>query len=113
MEKGIIKATKTGVPQGGPISVILSNVYFDKLYKELEQRDLRFVRYADEVMIFTKSEIAVNRVMISISSWIERRLFLKVNATISKVVRSMRSKYLGFTFLKNGGQWKVKPTYEM
>ena len=112
MEKGIVKATKTGVPQGGPISVILSNVYLDKLDKELEQRGLHFVRYADDVLIFTKSEVAANRVMASISSWIERKLFLKVNATKSKVVRPMRSKYLGFTFLKNGGEWKVKPTNE-
>lgn len=112
MEKGIIKATKTGVPQGGPISVILSNVYLDKLDKELEKRGLRFVRYADDVLIFTKSEMAANRVMNSISSWIERKLFLKVNATKSKVVRPMRSKYLGFTFLKHDGQWKVKPTKE-
>lgn len=112
MEKGIVKATKTGVPQGGPISVILSNVYLDKLDKELEERGLRFVRYADDVLIFTKSEVAANRVMTSISSWIERKLFLKVNATKSKVVRPMRSKYLGFTFIKNGGQWKVKPTNE-
>ena len=112
MENGIVKATKTGVPQGGPISVILSNVYLDKLDKELEGRGLRFVRYADDVQIFTRSEIAANRVMTSISSWIERKLFLKVNATKSKVVRPMRSKYLGFTFLKNGGEWKVKPTNE-
>jgi group II intron reverse transcriptase/maturase len=112
MENGIIKATKTGVPQGGPISVILSNVYLDKLDKELEQRGLHFVRYADDVLIFTKSEVAANRVMASISSWIERKLFLKVNATKSKVVRPMRSKYLGFTFIKNGGEWKVKPTNE-
>ena len=48
MEKGIVKATKTGVPQGGPISVILSNVYLDKIDKELEERGLRFVRYADD-----------------------------------------------------------------
>ncbi|OYO59400.1 group II intron reverse transcriptase/maturase, partial [Lachnotalea glycerini] len=112
MENGIVKATKTGVPQGGPISVILSNVYLDKLDKELEGRGLRFVRYADDVLIFTKSEIAANRVMTSISSWIERKLFLKANTTKSKVVRPMRSKYLGFTCLKNGGEWKVKPTNE-
>ena len=112
MEKGIMKATKTGVPQGGPISVILSNVYLDKLDKELEGRSLRFVRYADDVLIFTKSETAAHRVMTSISSWIERKLFLKVNASKSKVVRPTRSKYLGFTFLKNGGEWKVKPTNE-
>ena len=50
--------------------------------------------------------------MKSISSWLERKLFLKVNATKTKVVRPTRSKYLGFTFLKNGGEWKVKPTTE-
>lgn len=112
MEQGLVKATKTGVPQGGPLSVVLSNIYLDKLDKELEQRGLRFVRYADDVLIFTKSEMAANRVMKSISGWIERKLFLKVNATKSKVVRPTRSKYLGFTFLKHGGQWKVKPTAE-
>lgn len=112
MENGLEKATITGVPQGGPLSVICSNVYIDKLDKELEQRGLRFTRYADDVLIFTKSEMAANRVMKSISIWLERKLFLKVNATKTKVVRPTRSKYLGFTFLKNGEKWKVKPTTE-
>ncbi len=112
MKKGLIKATKTGVPQGGPLSVILSNIYLDKLDKELEQRGLRFVRYADDILIFTRSEKAANRVMNSISGWIERKLFLKVNVTKSKVVRPRRSKYLGFTFLKRSDGWKVKPTTE-
>lgn len=112
MEKGLEKATMSGVPQGGPLSVVLSNVYLDKLDKELEQRGLRFTRYADDTMIFTKSEMAANRVMKSITDWIERKLFLKVNATKTKVVRPTRSKYLGFTFLKNGSEWKVKPTTE-
>ncbi len=76
------------------------NVYLDKLDKELEERGLRFVRYADDVLIFVRSEAAANRVMKSISDWIERKLFLQVNATKSKVCRPMRSKYLGFTFLK-------------
>jgi len=79
MENGIVKATTTGVPQGGSISVILSNIYLDKLDKELEQRGLRFVRYADDVQIFAKSEMAANRIMKSISSWIEKKLFLKCN----------------------------------
>ena len=112
MEKGLEKATITGVPQGGPLSVVCSNVYLDKLDKELEQRGLRFTRYADDVLIFTKSEIAANRVMKSICSWLERKLFLKVNATKTKVVRPTRGKYLGFTFLKNGSEWKVRPTNE-
>jgi predicted XRE-type DNA-binding protein len=64
------------------------------------------------VQIFARSEVAAQRIMTSISNWIERKLFLKVNATKSKVVRPTRSKYLGFTFLKNGGEWKVKPTNE-
>lgn len=112
MEKGLEKATMTGVPQGGPLSVVLSNVYLDKLDKELEQRGLRFTRYADDTIVFTKSEMAANRVMKSITDWIERKLFLKVNTTKTKVARPMRSKYLGFTFLKHGGEWKVKPTTE-
>lgn len=112
MENGLEKATKTGVPQGGPLSVILSNIYLDKLDKELEERGLRFTRYADDVLIFTRSEMSANRVMKSISDWLEKKLFLKVNATKTKVVRPARSKYLGFTFLKNGGEWKVKPTNE-
>lgn len=112
MEKGLEKATRSGVPQGGPLSVVLSNVYLDKLDKELEQRGLRFTRYADDTMIFTKSEMAANRVMKSITDWIERKLFLKVNSTKTKVVRPTRSKYLGFTFLNNSGKWKVKPTTE-
>jgi len=112
MENGLEKATKTGVPQGGPLSVILSNIYLDKLDKELEQRGLRFTRYADDVLIFTRSEMSANRVMKSITDWMERKLFLRVNATKTKVVRPTRSKYLGFTFLKHGGEWKVKPTNE-
>lgn len=112
MEKGLERATTSGVPQGGPLSVVLSNVYLDKLDKELEQRGLRFTRYADDTMIFTKSEMAANRVMKSITDWIERKLFLKVNATKTKVVRPTGSKYLGFTFLKNGREWKVRPTTE-
>ena len=112
MEKGLEKATATGVPQGGPLSVVWSNIYLDKLDKELEQRGLRFTRYADDVLTFTKSEMAANRVMNSISSWLERKLFLKANVMKTKVVRPTRSKYLGFTFLKNGSEWKVRPTKE-
>ena len=103
---------KCSEPQGGPLSVILSNIYLDKLNKELEERILRFTRYADDVLIFTKSEKAANRVMNSITKWLEKKLFLKVNATKTKVVRPTRSKYLGFTFINHDGEWKVRPTNE-
>ena len=112
MENGLEKATTTGVPQRGPLSVGCSNVCLDKLDKELEQRGLLFTRYADDAQIFTKSEMAANRVMKTVSSWLERKLFLKVNAAKTKVVRPTRSKYLGFTFVKNGSEWEVRPTNE-
>lgn len=98
MEDGLVKPNKLGVPQGGPLSPILSNIYLDKMDKELEQRGLHFVRYADDCNIFVKSEKSANRVMKSISSWLERKLFLKVNTTKTKVVRPTKSSFLGFTF---------------
>ena len=64
------------------------------------------------MLVFTKSEMTADRVMKSVSSWLERKLFLKVNAAKTKVIRSTRSKYLGFTFLKNSSEWKVRPTNE-
>ena len=109
MDKGLINPTNEGVPQGGPLSPILSNVYLDKLDKELEARGLRFARYADDCNIFVKSELAANRVMKSIVSWIERKLFLKVNAEKSKIVRPMKSQFLGFTFYKTTDKWQCKP----
>lgn len=68
MEKGMVKTSKIGVPQGGPLSPILSNIYLDKFDKELESRGLRFVRYADDCNIFVKSEMSANRVMKSVKS---------------------------------------------
>lgn len=110
MEKGIVKSSTIGVPQGGPLSVVLSNIYLDELDKELESRGLNFVRYADDCNIFVKSELAANRVIKSITSWIERKLFLKVNVTKTKVVRPTQSNFLGFTFTKQTDKWEVKPT---
>lgn len=109
MEDGLIKPNKLGVPQGGPLSPILSNIYLDKMDKELEQRGLHFVRYADDCNIFVKSKKSADRVMKSISSWLERKLFLKVNATKTKVVRPTKSNFLGFTFWKSGERWQTKP----
>ncbi|WP_028078935.1 group II intron reverse transcriptase/maturase, partial [Solobacterium moorei] len=112
MEDGIIHRNEEGVPQGGPLSPILSNIYLDRFDKELESRGLRFVRYADDCNILVKSEMSANRVMKSVSSWLERKLFLKVNMTKTKVVRPSNSSFLGFTFWKNKDGWKSMPTYD-
>ena len=110
MEDGLVNATDWGVPQGGCISPILSNIYLDKLDKELESRGLRFVRYADDFDIFVKSEMAADRVMASVASWLERKLRLKVSPTKTKVVRPMKSNFLGFTFWKSSKGWECRPT---
>ncbi len=110
LDDGFIKSTTVGTSQGGPISVILSNIYLDKFDKELESKNLRFVRYADDSIIFVKSEMSANRVMKSVTSWLERKLFLKVSATKTKVVRPTKGQFLGFTFYKNSQGWKCAPT---
>ena len=109
MENRLINPSEGGLPQGGPLSPVLSNVYLDKLDKELESRGLCFVRYADDCNIFVKSEMAANRVMKSVTSWLERKLKLKVSATKTKVVRPTKSNFLGFTFWKSNEGWKCKP----
>lgn len=110
MENGLISASTIGTPQGGPLSPLLSNIYLDKFDKELESRGLHFVRYADDCNIFVKSEMAAERVMKSVTSWLERKLFLKVSATKTKIVRPTKSNFLGFTFFKNSGKWECKPS---
>ena len=109
MENGLVSSNSEGMPQGGPLSPILSNIYLDKFDKELESRGLHFVRYADDANILVKSELSANRVMKSVTSWLERKLFLKVSATKTKVVRPNNSNFLGFTFLKRSDEWKCKP----
>ena len=110
MENGLVKSSTIGMPQGGPLSPILSNIYLDKFDKELEERGLRFVRYADDSNIFVKSEMSANRVMKSVTSWLERKLFLKVSATKTKVVRPTKSNFLGFTYCKNSDKWECRPS---
>ena len=110
MENGLISASTIGTPQGGPLSPLLSNIYLDKFDKELESRGLHFVRYADDCNIFVKSEMAAERVMKSVTSWLERKLFLKVSATKTKIVRPTKSNFLGFTFFKNTEKWECKPS---
>ena len=112
MEKGLVKPNIIGMPQGGPLSPVLSNIYLDKFDKELESRGLRFVRYADDSNIFVKSEMSANRVMKSVTSWLERKLFLKVSATKTKIVRPSKSKFLGFTYFKMSDKWECAPTHK-
>ena len=98
MENGIVSPTKVGTPQGGNLSPLLSNIMLNELDKELEKRGLRFTRYADDCVIVVKSEKAANRVMESITKFIEKKLGLKVNVEKSKVARPHQIKYLGFGF---------------
>ena len=109
MEEGLVSPTEEGVPQGGPLSPVLSNVYLDKLDKELEGRGLHFARYADDCNIFVRSEKAADRVMTSVTNWLEQKLRLKVSASKTKVVRPNDSAFLGFTFWNSKEGWKPKP----
>lgn len=111
MEKGVLQETKKGTPQGGNLSPLLSNIMLNELDKELEKRGLSFVRYADDCLIMVKSEKAANRVMESITTFITKKLGLKVNVEKSKVARPNEIKYLGFGFYKKINQniWRPKP----
>lgn len=109
MENGVLEPTKVGTPQGGNLSPLLSNIMLNELDKELEARGLNFVRYADDCIILVKSEKAADRVLASITKFIEKKLGLKVNAEKSKVTRPTQTKYLGFSFWKSKDKWKPKP----
>lgn len=95
---GLVEATEEGVPQGGPLSPILSNIVLDELDKELERRGHRFVRFADDIAIYVRSRQAGQRVLESVTRFLTRRMKLKVNTDKSGVDRPCRSKLLGFTF---------------
>lgn len=109
MIKGRYEETSKGTPQGGNLSPLLSNIMLNELDKELERRGLHFVRYADDCVIATGSSAAANRVMHTVTSWIERKLGLKVNMTKTKVTKPGRLKYLGFGFWKDAEGWKTRP----
>lgn len=99
MVNGVLIDTLEGTPQGGPLSPLLSNVLLNELDKELEKRELRFVRYADDCNIYVKSIRAAQRVYESIKSFIENKLYLKVNESKSKVdIITNDIKFLGFGF---------------
>ena len=98
MEDGLVRPNTEGAPQGGPLSPLLSNIVLDELDKELEKRGLPFVRYADDCNIYVRSERAGQRVMTSITRFIEGKLKLKVNKEKSAVDRPWKRKFLGFSF---------------
>ena len=109
MVKGKYEKTTKGTPQGGNLSPLLSNIMLNELDRELESRGLHFVRYADDCVITVGSSAAANRVMASVTRWIEKKLGLKVNAAKSKVTTPTKLKYLGFGFWKGIEGWKAKP----
>lgn len=109
MVKGKYEDTSLGTPQGGNLSPILSNIMLNELDKELEARGLHFVRYADDCIIAVGSSAAANRVMNTITKWVEKKLGLKVNMTKTKVTRPTNLKYLGFSFTKMNDKWEARP----
>ncbi|MDQ0192375.1 group II intron reverse transcriptase/maturase [Paenibacillus wynnii] len=99
MVDGKLERSWEGTPQGGPLSPLLANILLDDLDKELTRRGLRFVRYADDCNIFVASKRAGERVMESVSRFVEGKLKLKVNREKSAVARPWNRKFLGFSFL--------------
>jgi RNA-directed DNA polymerase len=98
MENGLVSEVTEGTPQGGPLSPLLSNIVLDEFDRELEQRGLRFARYADDSNIYVRSRRAGARVMKSITRFLSERLKLKVNEGKSAVARPWERKFLGFSF---------------
>ena len=103
VSKGLFEKTEVGVPQGGPLSPLLSNIMLNELDKELERRGHRFVRYADDCMIFCKSRKSAERTLRNILPYIEGKLFLKVNREKTCAAHISKVKYLGYTFYNHKG----------
>ena len=108
MVGGIKQATVEGTPQGSPLSPVLSNVMLDDLDRELGERGHRFVRYADDLRVFMRSERAAQRVFESACGVIERRLKLKVNREKSSIRHAAEATLLGFGFSLRGPQVKIR-----
>ncbi|OEU64969.1 MAG: group II intron reverse transcriptase/maturase [Desulfobacterales bacterium PC51MH44] len=102
MQDGLESQRISGTPQGGPLSPLLSNIVLDELDKELEKRGHNFCRYADDCNIYVRSEVAGNRVLRSITRFIEKKLKLKVNREKSGVRHCSQVKFLGYTIMPEG-----------
>ena len=109
MENGLAGPVDEGTPQGGPLSPLLSNLVLDELDRELERRGHCFVRYADDCNIYVRSQAAGQRVKRSITSFITRRLKLRINEQKSAVARPVERKFLGFSFTANGQKRRIAP----
>lgn len=111
MKEGIYEETPEGVPQGGPLSPVLSNILLNELDMELERRGHKFVRYADDMVIFCRSRRSAGRTMQNIIPFIEGKLFLKVNRDKSKVAHIREVKFLGYSFYiyKGEGRLRIHP----
>lgn len=105
---GNFQASERGVPQGGPLSPLLSNIMLNELDWELERRGHKFVRYADDMVILCKSKRSAQRVMGSIIRFIEDKLFLKVNMEKSQTVPISKVKFLGYSFYKTKGEGRLR-----
>ena len=105
---GIFERSEEGMPQGGPLSPLLSNVMLNELDKELEHRGHRFVRYADDCMIFCKSRKSAERTLENILPFIEGKLFLKVNRKKTNVAHFRNVKYLGYSFYRCKGECRFR-----
>jgi len=103
-----LEQTTVGVPQGGPLSPLLSNIMLNELDKELEHRGHRFVRYADDMIILCKSQRSAMRTMQNLVRYIEKKLFLKVNVEKSSVEYAGKVKFLGYSFYKTKGSWRLR-----
>lgn len=108
MANGMFERTEIGMPQGGPLSPLLSNVMLNEMDRELERRGHRFVRYADDCMIFCKSKKSAERTLKNIIPFIERKLFLKVNRKKTVVAHISKVKYLGYTFYRFKGKCRFR-----
>lgn len=108
ISKGMFEKTDVGMPQGGPLSPLLSNIMLNELDKELKRRGHRFVRYADDCMIFCKSRKSAVRTLNNIVPYIEGKLFLKVNREKTKVSHISKVKYLGYSFYRYKGKCRLK-----
>jgi group II intron reverse transcriptase/maturase len=100
--------SEEGVPQGGPLSPLLSNIMLNELDKELTRRGHKFARYADDVMILCRSERGADRTLRSIISFIEEKLFLRVNREKTKVAHIREVKFLGYSFYRYKGEGRLR-----